>query len=159
MAENQGALKEAAGHLETSLDRHREGHSAHSETRSAIARIRELASGAQTEIGGGNTVGARAKLARILKELESASETHGDSGSAFSSARRSVEKAKGCLDRALEEPASHNSIANPSGAMGAQTSAGHSPRDYSPEAVRARDQQRAIEHAHAFRARIPGRLW
>jgi hypothetical protein len=64
-----------------------------------------------------------------------------------SAARRSIKDAQRCINRAIDEagPADHDPIANPTAAAGAQTSNGQQPRNYSPEAIRARDQQVGID--------------
>ncbi len=55
-----------------------------------------------------------------------------------------------------DEPDGHDPAVNPSAAMGAQTSAGQSPRDYSPEAIRQRDQRASIEAAYKRRVALEG---
>ena len=59
-------------------------------------------------------------------------------------------------ERALEESGAdeHDPVANPSAAMGAQTSAGNTPRSYTPEAIRQRDMRAGIEAAAAFRRKL-----
>jgi hypothetical protein len=71
------------------------------------------------------------------------------------SARRCIKNAQACVDRAIAEapPEAHDPIANPTAATGAQTSNGQQPRNYSPEAIRARDQLRSVEYAYEVRKR------
>ena len=61
------------------------------------------------------------------------------------------------LARALEpEPESHDPIANPTAASGAQVSNGREPRSYTAEAIRMRDQRAAVKACYEARLRQLG---
>ena len=66
-----------------------------------------------------------------------------------------VGRARGVVARALEGNGV-DPIANPTGATGTQTSNGQSPRAFTPEQIRQRDQLRGCQMG--YEARMQGRL-
>lgn len=114
-------------------------------TTAALNRAREHAA----------TIGEHAKLGL-------AAEVDGDSTAArrhlraIAAAHTKLEGAHDAIDRSLASASGEDPITNPTGAMGAQTSSGQSPRDSSPEAVRLRDQRAGIDAAYRRRVALEG---
>lgn len=110
----------------------------------AFTRARELAA----------AMGERIK--RALEAHVSADSTAlGRHLRALETAHARLADAHDDLERALADGGSDPTV-NPTGAMGAQTSAGQSPRDFSPEAIRRRDQLRGCEAGYAVRLKRMG---
>lgn len=153
MSDSQTALEEATGHLEKAAAHHTEARSTHADVRVGIERVRDLVTRALTAHTADDHAKVKRHLNDIAAEAKLSGERHTDTASSHSATRRAMEAAQRSLKRAVEEaaPAEHDPVANPTAAMGAQTSNGQSPRDYSPEAIRERDQRRAVEFCHARR--------
>lgn len=85
--------------------------------------------------------------------LEQALEHH--AAGRHAAVKRRIELARAALERAIE---AHPDYVEPTHDLdaqgGAETSDGRQPRDFSPEAIRARDQRRAIDAC--YKARLAG---
>jgi hypothetical protein len=145
VSERNEHLEKAQEHLATALDHQGNGRDAHGETRTQLARIREVAERCYSAIKDGDTRAAQSRLNDVLTATSAAHAAHSSAGSAFSRAHRSVQRAAESLDRAIdsEQPAKIDPIANPTGAMGAQTSNGQEPRG-ADAVYRARRNELAV---------------
>jgi hypothetical protein len=93
-------------------------------------------------------------LSDAAAHLENALDHH--AAGRQSAVKSSIQSAQRCVQRAIEQSNGHDPAINPTAAMGAQVSNGQSPRDYSPEAIRARDQRRAVDFAYQERLKQSG---
>jgi hypothetical protein len=117
----------------------------------------------------------RAHLEDAQKHLEESIQQHRDMAeghanhdyatarAALGRSRAAVEKAQRAVDSAFvhtkQAPGHelHDPKVHPAAAMGAQVSSGeHTPRSYTPEEIRQRDQRRAVEHCYNERLRQMG---
>ncbi len=62
-----------------------------------------------------------------------------------------LDAAHDSLEHALSESDEIDPVANPTAAQGAQVSNGQSPRSYTPEEIRARDQRASVDAAYRRR--------
>lgn len=98
----------------------------------------------------------RAALEEATDHLDRALEHH--SNGRHGAVKRAVQAAQGCIDRALKalKPESHDPVANPTAAQGAQVSNGQSPRAYTAEEIRRRDQLNGCQLGYEARLRQMG---
>lgn len=136
----QAALKQAAASVDTCA------------TRCRAAQAQHAALGAHLAGLEGDT-GRKARQA------------HRDLGDAHDALSRSIESAglavKGAQDAASANTEYIEPTHDSDGQGGSQVTQSHSdaagpPRDFSPEAIRQRDQRRAVEHAYEIRRRLRG---
>ncbi len=90
--------------------------------------------------------------------FDHATEQHNRAGTSFRKAHQSLCGARGAIAGAVDEPAAHDPVVNPTAATGAQVSAGQSSRDYSPEAIRKREQLAGNQLGYRERLRQMGIL-
>lgn len=139
-------------HITSAHSSHHDARKAHGALGASLSVLSDKVERCRAALAGGDHAKAKTIMGAAANELQTAQGHHdaiGDShrevGRRLNSAKRALEKAAGNVDT------TGDSVANPTGAMGAQASNGQQPRSRDPEIRRQQDQLTSCEIAYNVR--------
>jgi hypothetical protein len=146
-------LKEAALHLDKAQARHQEVGDHHADVRVGVGRMADLAAEAKRAHVAGRHGEVNRLLGKIADEASLTNERHAAARDSHRALGRSLRSASELVRSAAEAQGYSDLTPQTSDGITDGVSA---PREMTPEAIRKRDRQRAIQHAYDARMRLEG---